>query len=438
MQADARQDKLTNDLKSRATKLVDLLAQGKFADAHKTFDRDMQKAFSPEKLRDAWQSTVAEVGEFKRQAGARLEKIDQYNIVLVTCEFAKAKLDIRVVFDGDKKIAGLFIVPPKQAAADTYQPPAYVNREKFTEQSVTIGTGQTALPGTLTLPKGDGPFPAVVLVHGSGPQDRDETIGPNKPFRDLAWGLASQGIAVLRYDKRTKVHPAQFTGSFTVKEETTDDAIAAVNLLRQTPAINPTKVFVLGHSLGGMLAPRIAQQETGVAGIIILAGNTRPFEDLFVAQSTYLANLDGNVTKREKETINLFKQQVDRIKDRDLAKQPANELLLGAPPAYWLDLRTYKQQEVAKELKQPLLILQGERDYQVTMDDLRGWQKALDKRPNTAIKSYPNLNHLFVAGTEKSTPKDYQTAGHVDAVVITDIATWINQQVTEILNTPTP
>ncbi|UBF25272.1 DUF3887 domain-containing protein [Kovacikia minuta CCNUW1] len=428
MQADARQQKATNDLKASASKIVDLLAKGKFAEVTKKFDSRMKQGLSTEKLKQTWQAVVAEVGPYKRQVSSRIEKVQQYDVVSVTCEFAKAKLDIQVTFDRSQKIAGLHLIPPNQSMKDTYQPPAYVKRDSFEEQAVTIGSGSAAVSGVLTLPRGEGPFPAVVLVQGSGPHDRDETIGPNKPFRDLAWGLSSQGIAVLRYDKRTLIHPEQFNGNFTVKEEVTDDAIAAIALLRQTKSIRPDQIFLLGHSLGGMLAPRIAQQDSALAGLIILAGNTRPFEDLFVAQSIYLASLREKMTSREKQAISTFKQQAERIKSRGLAKAPPTEILLGAPPSYWLDLRTYNQREVAKNLKQPMLILQGERDYQVTLEDFRGWQKSLADHKNATLKTYPTLNHLFMPGTGKSNPTEYQTPNHIDEAVVNDIASWVKQR----------
>jgi fermentation-respiration switch protein FrsA (DUF1100 family) len=176
-----------------------------------------------------------------------------------------------------------------------------------------------------------------------------------------------------------------------------------------------------------MLAPRIAQQESSLAGIIILAGNTRPFEDLYVAQTEYLAELDDKVTPREKQAISAFKQQADRIKSNNLAKLPETEILLGAPPSYWLDLRSYKQTEVVKELKLPVLILQGERDYQVTLDDFRSWQKALSDHKNASLKTYPNLNHLFMPGEGKGNPNEYQQPSHVDTAVVNDIASWIKQ-----------
>src|SRR4051794_11541515 len=166
----------------------------------------------------------------------------------------------------------------------------------FTEEPVVVGSGEWALPGTLTLPTGTGPFPAVVLVHGSGPHDRDETIGPNKPFRDLAWGLAAQGVAVLRYEKRTHEHPAKLMPlkeKLTIREESVDDAVAAVALLRKQKEVDGKRIFVVGHSLGAIVAPKVAALEPAVAGIVLLAGSPRPFEDIILDQLTYLASLKG-------------------------------------------------------------------------------------------------------------------------------------------------
>ena len=301
-------------------------------------------------------------------------------------------------------------------------------RDAFQEIEVKVGEGEWALPATLSLPKGDGPFPAVVLVHGSGPHDRDETIGPNRPFRDLAWGLASRGIAVLRYEKRTKEHGTKLAKKkdITVKEETIDDALAAVKLLRKTPRIDPKKVFVLGHSLGAMLAPRIGELDSAIAGLILLAGPTRPLEDLILEQFSYLASLN-EVPLRSLEAI---KAQVRRAKDPKLSPDtPAADLPLGLAgcPIGFRYGKPIPLKAVAK-IKQPMLILQGERDYQVTMTDFAGWKKALAGRKNAELKSYPKLNHLFVEGTGKSKPSEYQKEGHVAKEVIEDIAGWVKKR----------
>jgi dienelactone hydrolase len=280
------------------------------------------------------------------------------------------------------------------------------------------------VPGTLSVPTGKGPFPAVVLVHGSGPNDRDETLGPNKPFRDLAWGLASKGIAVLRYEKRTRIHGDKLAmlPKPTVQEETVDDAVAAAQLLRRTDGIDPRRVFVLGHSLGGMLIPRIGARDGEIAGLVVLAGLTRPMEETIVQQLSYLASLDGKVSDEEKKRLDQFQEQEARIK----ALTPeSTESLMGIPASYWLDLRGYNPPALAARLRQPLLILQGERDYQVTMEDYQAWKKGLAEKKNVTFKSYPSLNHLFIEGEGKVTPAEYEKAGHVAAAVIDDIAEWI-------------
>ena len=200
----------------------------------------MKAAAPASKLEELWGSLQKQVGAFQQQTGVHTDRMQGYDVVFVTCQFEQSLLDVKVVFDASGQIAGLFFLPA--LPSHTFEPPAYAKADSFQEQDVTVGSGEWALPGTLTLPVGEGPFPAVVLVHGSGPNDRDETIGPNKPFRDLAWGLASQGIAVLRYEKRTKQYPekmAAIQDTLTVKEETVDDALAAVELLRQTAENRP-------------------------------------------------------------------------------------------------------------------------------------------------------------------------------------------------------
>jgi dienelactone hydrolase len=281
------------------------------------------------------------------------------------------------------------------------------------------------------MPVGAGPFPAVVLVHGSGPNDRDETALANKPFRDLAWGLASQGVAVLRYDKRTRAHAAKTAKlpSFTVKEETVDDALAAVALVRRTPGVDPKRVFVLGHSLGGMLVPRIgaADREGQIAGFVVFAGATRPFEDEFLRQYEYLFGLDGQITPVEQKQLDEFRRQAARIKQLKLTDAAnANELLLFAAPAYWLDLRGYFP-PAAAQLKQPLLILQGERDYNVTMDAFRDWQKELGARKGVTFKTYPKLDHLFLEGEGPARDADYARPRNIPKYVIDDIAAWMKK-----------
>jgi fermentation-respiration switch protein FrsA (DUF1100 family) len=215
----------------------------------------------------------------------------------------------------------------------------------------------------------------------------------------------------------------------TVKEEAIYDVLLAVSLLRQTPGINAGKVFVLGHSLGATLAPRIAKLDDAISGLIVMAGTPRPLEDLIVEQMAYIYSVDGTVSETEKAQLDRFKSQAAKVKDPNLsAETPPRDLPFGIPAAYWLDLRRYNPAQMAAEIKQPMLILQGERDYQVTMEDFQGWKRALSSRKNVEFKSYPKLNHIFSEGEGKLTPAEYLKPGNVAEYVISDIANWIKSQ----------
>ena len=419
-------------VKTRA--FLTALEKGDFQSAVRDFDETMLKLSGPDKLETMWKKQLpAQLGAFKKQAAARRDELQGYEIVLVTCEFEKATLDARVVFDKAGKIAGLGFVPTAPPAK--YDPPPYVDPSKFEETAVTVGSGEWTLPGTLTMPKGDGPFPAVVLVHGSGPNDRDETLGPNKPFKDLAWGLAARGIAVLRYDKRSKVYQAKILAdakleaTMTVKEETIDDALAAAALVEKTKGIDRNRVFILGHSLGGFLMPRIAvaAKPLKIPGFISMAGLTRPLDDTILRQMAYIYGLAGAaVSEDDKKKLEALKSEVAKIKALTDADVRSTTKLLGAMPAYWLDLRGYDPPETAKSVAKPMLILQGGRDYQVTAEDLENWKKALGGRKDVEFHLYPKLNHLFFEGEGIITPLEYmQKHGSVAPYVIDDIANWI-------------
>ncbi|HZK24987.1 MAG TPA: alpha/beta fold hydrolase [Oscillospiraceae bacterium] len=414
-----------------ANEFVAKLKNEDFTSAVGFFDTVMKKELPVSRLEEVWKTVEEQVGAFQSITETRTEDMGQAEIAIVTARFAQNLLDIRITFNQDKRISGLYFVPA-QNQTTAYKTPPYAHPAKLEEIEVTIGE-EWALPGTLTIPQGSGPFPAVVLVHGSGPNDRDETIGINgavKPFKDLAWGLASQGVAVLRYDKRTKVYPDKLAAlsNFTVQEETIADALAAVELLSQQKKIDPKKIYVLGHSLGGMLAPRIgAAAEDKLAGLVILAGPTRPLEELILEQTKYLANADGSTTEQEAASIRQLEAQIVNIQDPNLSPSTPPTELFNAPASYWLDLRSYNPAETAKNLNLPMLILQGERDYQVTMTDFAKWQQTIGEQSGVQLKSYPGLNHLFIKGEQPSLPAEYEEPGNVAQEVITDIATWLQK-----------
>jgi dienelactone hydrolase len=399
----------------RTKQVLDLLLTHKYDAAYALFSPEMQKAIS---LKDYTASVdrILTMGPLKSQGTPEVKTVGNATLVTIPLHWESASLNFIVNWNSTGQIQGTFFrmtEPPK------WQPPAYSNASSFTSREVTIDNDEWKLPGTLTLPTGKGPFPAVVLVHGSGPNDRDESLGGNKPFRDLAEGLGSRGVAVLRYEKRTRQYAAKMATmeKMTVQDETVDDAVKAVDVLRKQPEVDPKRIFVLGHSVGGYVAPRIAQDEGKLAGLIILAGNARPIEDLILEQAEYLGAAPKN--------LEAIRAQVKKIKTLEPGDEDAPPIM-RMPASYWLDLKGYDAPALAKKLNVPMLILQGERDYQVPMKDFALWKAALEDRKNVTFHSYPSLNHLFIAGEGKSTPAEYQKPGHVDLQVIKDVADWIS------------
>lgn len=318
------------------------------------------------------------------------------------------------------------------AAAITGPLGAQVLPAGLTERAIII-PGPVPLPGVVTLPAGGGPFPALLIVHGSGAGDRDLTVGPDKPYRDIAWGLAQQGVAVLRFDKRAMVNPRWYAGrAFTVWDETVQDAVSALAVLRAQPEVDPQRVVMIGHSLGGMLAPRIAQADGKLAGIVLLAGATRALlADQVERQFAYIASISTG----DSATLAMVKAQqaamaprIARIRALTPADSSNLQVILGAPAKYFLDLNAYDPAVAMRDVKLPLLILQGLRDYQVTPEQLEDYLRALGPRSDVTVGRYAALSHLFISGKGVPSPSDYAVPGHVDASVITDIATWVKRR----------
>lgn len=417
----------TSSPSQQATQILNQLLEGKYQALYDRFTPQMKQGLPVSVMEKQVGPSIRALGAVKKVGEPREQKIGANTLVLLPVDFAQAAIYLQFTIDASGRIAGLYLRPREAGAAAEagWRRPAYSDPKSFRERAAIVGSGEWKLPGTLLVPAREGKSPAVVLVHGSGPNDRDETIGPNKVFRDLAEGLASRGIAVLRYEKRTREHGAKMlqAPNATVKEETVDDAVDALTLVRAQPEVDPRRVFVLGHSLGAYLSPRIAKQDGALAGMIAMAGNTRPLEDLLVEQVEYLTPIQGG----SKEQVDQLKRQVEEVK-RLKPGERSGLVLMGMPAAYLLDLRGYQPAAVAASLDIPVLVLQGERDYQVSMADFDGWRKALAGREAATLKSYPSLNHLFMQGQGKSTPSEYAKEGHVAPEVIDDLAKWISSR----------
>jgi uncharacterized protein len=415
---------------AKTKQLLSRLEQGKYDDAATFFDASVSDKISAKVLEKAWKKITGQVGDVNSTGIPKTEQIDSLKIVIIPCLFEKLTLDLKVTWLENQKAIGVFFVPHKDDAL--YKFPGYADPTKVAEKAIIIKTGNFKLPGYLTYPRNaTGKFPVVILVHGSGPNDMDESVGPNKPFKDLAYGLASKGIGVIRYDKRTKVYASQMAEKTnrTLEDETIQDAMSAIRLAKTLPGADTNRIFVLGHSLGAMSAPRIADYAgKSIAGIIMMAGNARPLVDLIWEQMNYLATLN-DAPKNQKQLTDM-KTKIDKVKNGELSPKTSSEQLpLGIPAGYWLYLNAYHQTEIAAKLTIPVLVLQGERDYQVRMTDFELWKKAFTGDKKADFKSYPKLNHLFMEGEgAMSTPSEYNIPGHIADYVVDDIAVWILKQ----------
>jgi dienelactone hydrolase len=413
---------------------LELAQAARFAQVRELFAAQLQPLVVPEALAAAWQAALDREGQVVSIGSPLSEPTATGAVVVkvpVTCEHGGFALIAPVTEAG--QLAGLQLAPLSAAEPIApWQAPAYADPGCFDEHEVELGAGPLAVPGTLSVPRQPAPAPAVVLLAGSGALDRDETIGRNKPLKDVAWGLASRGLAVLRFDKVTFTHARELKDAreFTLNDEYMPHALAAVETLREHPGVDAARVYLLGHSLGATVAPRIAAVAPSVAGLILLAGGAQPLHWVIVRQFRHLASLRPEAQAASAQLIEALSEKARRVDSPDLSPStPADELPLGAPASYWLDLRDYDAPALAASLGKPMLILQGARDYQATVaDDLARWRAALDGRAGVTIRVYPALNHVFAAGSGPSSPAEYEPAQHVDPVVISDIVTWVAAQ----------
>jgi uncharacterized protein len=408
-----------------ARAIAEELKEGDLPAVESRFDAQMAIQLPDSRFREAWAAFAAQAGRLTSCADVRTLVKGPYTLAFTNCAFEHGKAELRFTFAPDGRLAGFFFVPAD--ARPPWSAPGYVTTSSFREREVNVVSGTMILPGTLTLPEGAGPFPGVVLVHGSGPQDRDESIGQVRPFQDLAQGLASRGIAALRYEKRTKAYQKELAGKpdLTIREEVIDDAVAAVRLLRGTPGVDPRRVIVVGHSLGGLLAPRIAL-DARLGGAVILAAPSRPMP--VVVRDQAHALVARGTSEIQKLAAPGILREAKALEDVYAGRPgPPSGMILGAPIAYWLDLEAQAPLKDARSLAAPLLVLQGARDDQVTMADFSGWRRALAGRPLVTLKSYPTLDHLFVAGNGRSFAAESPKAGHVAAEVIEDVAAFVKK-----------
>jgi fermentation-respiration switch protein FrsA (DUF1100 family) len=403
--------------------LVDEMAAGQFDRAFQRFPESGRASTSPGELEAVWLGYTNVGGAFEGIVDTEETVQSGFDAVDVTLGFERGDHTMRVLTGEEFSVVGALV-------NDEYEQPEYVEPDSFSARETQVETEDCLLDATVTVPEGDGEAPGVVLVHGSDPigaADKNLDNGGSRPFQELAEGLASRGVAALRYDRRTHGCPNSFSpDEHTLDTVSVDDALVAIEQLRGVDGVDPDRIVVVGHSLGAMAVPRIAQRDGNLAGGVPMAAPARSFHEIFVDQYEHLATLGEFEWDRMQQAYDRWQDRIDRIREGDYAP---SDTVLGYPGALWDSVDEYDHVGTARSIDTPLLFLQGERDYQVTVaDDFTVWQSELDGRDGTTFRSYEGLNHIFQFGTGPSVLLEYSLRNPVDRQVVADVAGWVRDR----------
>lgn len=417
-----------------AKQVLDILWAGNPASIralHARMDETAQAQITPEVLLLLKAQLTQAYGHLESVGATDASVSGEVTVYRLPVYLARQSLQMQLAVQGER-IIGLAFVPLQAAVT-----PAPVEAASgLKEIEIIVGEGTAyPLPGILTLPETGEKVPLVVLVHGSGPNDRNETAGATRLFYDLAQTLAEQGIASIRYDKRTYAHGATFTqeqiANLTVREETIEDAIMAARLAATFEEIDAERIYLVGHSLGAMLAPRIAAEaENLFAGMILLAGSPRTLLEIMIDQNQAIVdNLSGDIKEKQQLLLDAYVADARRVLalEGEVVKK---ETIFGQPAYYFWEMNQYDTAQLLAKSKLPALIINGGRDFQI--EDTNGylaWQAVAAELEHVEIIYKPDLNHMLMVYTGdpalQGTSGEYQTPAQLDADTGAEIAQWI-------------
>ncbi|WP_312909244.1 alpha/beta fold hydrolase [Natronosalvus caseinilyticus] len=398
-----------------------LTADGRTA-AVESFPDEFQEPMDAEDALELyWLGLYAQYGDFEGVGEVEVD-VDETG-TNVTLEFEDGTEWASIDIDDGTGITGF-------SFSSTYEIPGYVDRSAFSERNVTVDTGDVNLEGVIAIPDGTGPFPAVLLVHGAGIHDLDGTDGASKILKDLAWGLASQGIATLRYEKRLAKHEVE-DENYTLDTVVVNDAVAAVDELVTTDKVAEDAVFVAGHSQGGMCAPRIAARHGDVTGIVALdarADSTLDPDHLAILR--YEFEPDGNLSEDQEAELERERETVRRLSEGDYAD---DETIWGRPGIWHRSVGAYDPAGTASSLDVPCFVLKAGRADEEMQPELAAWfrdefekWRTVDLADGSRVEFYEGLDHFLQKGFTPANPMGLYFGGNVAECIVSDLVGWID------------
>lgn len=411
-----------------AIQYINGLYEGRFEEIYQMQDETMRKAQPVTVLKNLKTQLDVQLGRPIATLDVQQVQQGEYMVYVFATEFKAGIFDFIVTLNTEGKVAGFFVRPSSYKKTET-QPvevpeeralPEYVNPADYTEQDITVGKDPYYLPAKLMVPNGLESYPLVIILQGSGTHDIDGTLGPNKPYRDLAAGLASRGIATLRYPKKYYVYPQQAAEiGINADAEYIEDALTIIGQMKGIPQFS--SIYLAGHSMGGMVAPWIAR-EAGVDGMILLAGSPMKLAQISLDQNLDLVG--DQLTEEQKAQVKDF---FTKMLNQEIP--PETDLGQGITAGYYYSFDKYFCMPVLEETEMPVLIVNAELDFQSPKKYFDVFVEKLGDRPNITLKLLPGLNHIFneTDGTIKSV-EEYDRPGYVAVELIDLLEEWIKRE----------
>lgn len=442
-----------------AKKLLPDLAAGRYTEVRSTFDEAMLAALSEQALMEMWTSIDGQHGGFESVESTQVSEVQGYRVVLTTCKFGDGPVAFRLVFDKSHKLAGIRIVPPEVPVVVRPRPqhpkPPYPYEER--EVLYDNPTDSSKIGGTLTLPKDAGPHPAVLLITGSGLQDRDETVFDHKPFLVIADHLTRAGFVVLRVDDRGIGKSTGNPKNATIQINATD-VEAGIAFLKTQKEVDPKRIGLIGHSEGGIIAPMVAARSKDVAFIVSLAGTGLPgsiispmqveatirasgkFAEadlalLVGAQKKVMAAVSSgteaairDAVREGLELANRLVPEAERLSSSKLDVRVMQEAV-GVMSPWFRSFVTTDPAEDWRKVRCPVLALNGELDLQVPAKaNLDAIAKALKKNPKATTVVRPGLNHLFQHAKTGMVSEYVESEETFDPATLDLMTDWLRKQ----------